>query len=95
MYNDEFNSYHFTNRDDLPRDDYTPTPRPQPELTPRRRSRASSAAPGSKVTALVLACAVVGGAAGYGGASLANSGSNEAAIQGRAGASPPPSRSKR
>ena len=34
MYNDEFNSYHFTNRDDLPRDDYTPTPRPQPELTP-------------------------------------------------------------
>lgn len=29
----------------------------------------------------MLACAVVGGAAGYGGASLANSGSNEAAIQ--------------
>ena len=81
MYNDEFNSYHFTNRDDLPRDDYTPTPRPQPELTPTPKKHGFFRRTWVKVTALVLACAVVGGAAGYGGASLANSGSNEAAIQ--------------
>ena len=81
MYNDEFNSYHFTNRDDLPRDDYTPTPRPQPELTPTPKKQGFFRRTWVKVTALVLACAVVGGAAGYGGASLANSGSNEAAIQ--------------
>ena len=81
MYNDEFNSYHFTNRDDLPRDDYTPTPRPQPELTPTPKRQGFFRRTWVKVTALVLACAVVGGAAGYGGASLANSGSNEAAIQ--------------
>ena len=81
MYNDEFNSYHFTNRDDLPRDDYTPTPRPQPELTPAPKKQGFFRRTWVKITALVLACAVVGGAAGYGGASLANSGSNEAAIQ--------------
>ena len=81
MYNDEFNSYHFTNRDDLPRDDYTPTPRPQPELTPTPKRQGFFRRTWVKITALVLACAVVGGAAGYGGASLANSGSNEAAIQ--------------
>ena len=81
MYNDEFNSYHFTNRDDLPRDDYTPTPRPQPELTPTPKKQGFFRRTWVKVTALVLACAVVGGAAGYGGASLANSGSNGAAIQ--------------
>ena len=67
MYNDEFNSYHFTNRDDLPRDDYTPTPRPQPDLTPTPKKQGFFHRTWVKVTALVLACAVVGGAAGYGG----------------------------
>ena len=63
------------------RDDYTPTPRPQPELTPTPKKQGFFRRTWVKVTALVLACAVVGGAAGYGGASLANSGSSEAAIQ--------------
>ena len=82
MYNDEFNSYHFTNRDDLPRDDYAPASRPQPEMTPAPRKQGFLRRTWVKVTALVLACAVVGGAAGYGGAALVNSGSgDEATIQ--------------
>ncbi len=82
MYNDEFNSYHFTNRDDLPRDDYAPASRPQPEVTPAPKKQGFFRRTWVKVTALVLACAVVGGAAGYGGAALVSSGSgDEATIQ--------------
>ena len=82
MYNDEFNSYHFTNRDDLPRDDYAPASRPQPEMTPAPKRQGFFHRTWVKVTALLLACAVVGGAAGVGGAAMVNGGSgNEATIQ--------------
>ena len=82
MYNDEFNSYHFTNRDDLPRDDYAPASRPQPEMTPAPKKQGFFRRTWVKVTALLLACAVVGGAAGVGGAAMVNGGSgNEATIQ--------------
>ena len=82
MYNDEFNSYHFTNRDDLPRDDYAPASRPQPEMTPAPKKQGFFHRTWVKVTALLLACAVVGGAAGVGGAAMVNGGSgNETTIQ--------------
>ena len=45
-------------------------------MRPRRcrKSPPSGTRPGVKITALLLACAVVGGAAGYGGAALSKSG---------------------
>ena len=77
MYNDEFNNndmYRFTNRD-MPRDDYAPAPRQ--ENTPAVPAQRSSFFHRTwvKITALVLACVVAGGAAGYGGAALAKGGS--------------------
>ena len=80
MYNDEFNSYRFTNRDDLPRDEYTPAPRTPAQ--PEEHKPGFFRRTWVKVTALLLACAVVGGAAGYGGAALAGgSHAGEATIQ--------------
>ena len=74
-YNDDFRSsdqYRYTNRDQLPRDDYAPdpdrTPAHQPVL-PKKQGFFHRTA--LKVTALVLACAVAGGLAGWGGASIA------------------------
>ena len=77
MYNDEFNNndmYRFTNRD-MPRDDYAPAPRQ--ENTPAAPAQRSGFFHRTwvKITALVLACVVAGGAAGYGGAALAKGGS--------------------
>ena len=76
-YNDDFRSsdqYRYTNRDQLPRDDYAPdpdrTPAHQPVLPKKQGFFHRTAV---KVTALVLACAVAGGLAGWGGASIANS----------------------
>ena len=76
-YNDDFRSsdqYRYTNRDQLPRDDYAPdpdrTPAHQP-VSPKKQGFFHRTA--VKVTALVLACAVAGGLAGWGGASIANS----------------------
>lgn len=78
MYNDEFNNndmYRFTNRD-VPRDDYVPVQRQeQPHAAPAAK-QGFFRRTWVKVTALVLACAVVGGAAGYGGAALAKGGSS-------------------
>ena len=73
MYNDEFNNndmYRFTNRD-VPRDDYAPAPRQ--ENTPAAPAQRSGFFHRTwvKITALVLACVVAGGTAGYGGAALA------------------------
>ena len=77
MYNDEFNNndmYRFTNRD-MPRDDYAPAPRQ--ENTPAAPAQKAGFFHRTwvKITALVLACVVAGGAAGYGGAALAKGGS--------------------
>ena len=77
MYNDEFNNndmYRFTNRE-VPRDDYAPAPRQENTYTAPVKKQGFFHRTWVKVTALVLACAVVGGAAGYGGAALAKGGS--------------------
>ena len=75
-YNDDFRSsdqYRYTNRDQLPRDDYAPDPNRVP-VQPKKQGFFHRTA--VKVTALILACAVAGGLAGWGGAAIANSGSN-------------------
>ena len=79
-YNDDFRNsdqYRYTNRDQLPHDDYAPDPNRvpvQPPVQPKKQGFFHSAA--VKVTALILACAVAGGLAGWGGAAIAGSGSN-------------------
>ena len=84
-YNDDFRSsdqYRYTNRDQLPHDDYAPgpdrAPAPAPE-SPKKRGFFHRTA--VKVTALILACAVAGGLAGWGGAAIAGSSTSRAAIQ--------------
>ena len=79
-YNDDFRNsdqYRYTNRDQLPHDDYAPDPNRvpvQPPVQPKKQGLFHRAA--VKVTALILACAVAGGLAGWGGAAIAGSGSN-------------------
>lgn len=84
-YNDNFRSsdqYRYTNRDQLPHDDYAPgpdrAPAPAPE-SPKKRGFFHRTA--VKVTALILACAVAGGLAGWGGAAIAGSSTSRTAIQ--------------
>ena len=77
MYNDEFNNndmYRFTNRD-MPRDDYAPAPRQENVPAVPAQKSGFFHRTWVKITALVLACVVAGGAAGYGGAALAKGGS--------------------
>ena len=86
MYNDEFNNndmYRFTNRE-VPRDDYAPAPRQENTYTAPVRKQGFFRRTWVKVTALVLACAVVGGAAGYGGAALAKGGSGSGTASSKA-----------
>ena len=79
-YNDDFRNsdqYRYTNRDQLPHDDYAPDPKRvpvQPPVQPKKQGFFHRAA--VKVTALILACAVAGGLAGWGGAAIAGSSSN-------------------
>jgi len=79
-YNDDFRNsdqYRYTNRDQLPHDDYAPDPNRVPvqqSVQPKKQGFFHRTA--VKVTALILACAVAGGLAGWGGAAIANSGSN-------------------
>ena len=79
-YNDDFRSsdqYRYTNRDQLPRDDYAPDPNRTPAHTPEiPKKQGFFQRTAVKVTALILACAVAGGLAGWGGAAIAGSGSN-------------------
>ena len=84
-YNDDFRSsdqYRYTNRDQLPHDDYAPgpdrAPAPAPE-SPKKRGFFHRTA--VKMTALILACAVAGGLAGWGGAAIAGSSTSRTAIQ--------------
>ena len=81
-YNDDFRSsdqYRYTNRDQLPRDDYAPEPNRVP-VQPKKQGFFHRTA--VKVTALILACAVAGGLAGWGGAAIAkSSGTEKATIQ--------------
>ena len=84
-YNDDFRNsdqYRYTNRDQLPHDDYAPDPNRvpvQPPVQPKKQGFFHRAA--VKVTALILACAVAGGLAGWGGAAIAGSGSGKTTIQ--------------
>ena len=81
MYNDEFNNndmYRFTNRD-MPRDDYAPAPRQENVPAVPAQKAGFFRRTWVKITALVLACVVAGGAAGYGGAALAKGGSGSGA----------------
>ena len=85
MYNDEFDRndmYRFTNRE-MPRDDYAPAPRQESGGASPAKKQGFFRKTWVKLTALVLVCVLVGGAAGYGGAVLAKGGSadNEATIQ--------------
>ena len=76
-YNDDFRSsdqYRYTNRDQLPRDDYAPDPNRVP-VQPKKQGFFQRTA--VKVTALILACAVAGGLAGWGGAAIAKSSGTE------------------
>ena len=79
-YNDDFRNsdqYRYTNRDQLPHDDYAPDPNRvpvQPPVQPKKQGFFHRAA--VKVTALILACAMAGGLAGWGGAAIAGSGSS-------------------
>ena len=81
-YNDDFRSsdqYRYTNRDQLPHDDYAPDPNRVP-VQPKKQGFFHRTA--VKVTALILACAVAGGLAGWGGAAIAkSSGTEKATIQ--------------
>lgn len=69
MYNDEFRNYHYS-RDDLPRDDYQGSRQPSHGYMPEQPKQSFFRRGRVKVAALVLACAVAAGAAGYGGAAL-------------------------
>jgi serine protease Do len=79
-YNDDFRNsdqYRYTNRDQLPHDDYAPDPNRvpvQPPVQPKKQGFFRRTA--VKVTALILACAVAGGLAGWGGAAISGSGSS-------------------
>ena len=85
-YNDDFRNsdqYRYTNRDQLPRDDYAPDPNRTPLHTPETpKKQGFFQRTAVKVTALILACAVAGGLAGWGGAAIAkSSGTEKATIQ--------------
>lgn len=85
-YNDDFRNsdqYRYTNRDQLPRDDYAPDPNRTPAHTPEvPRKQGFFHRTAVKVTALILACAMAGGLAGWGGAAIAkSSGTEKTAIQ--------------
>lgn len=85
-YNDDFRNsdqYRYTNRDQLPHDDYAPDPNRTPAHTPEvPRKQGFFHRTAVKVTALILACAVAGGLAGWGGAAIAkSSGTEKTAIQ--------------
>ena len=84
MFDEQNNTYHYGS--DLPRDDYRPAERNDtrqsrdswqqsqpvysydPEVTAKAKKKNRT---GLKITALILACALVGGASGFGGALLA------------------------
>ena len=84
MYNDENHTYHYSGDQSLPRDDYQPprtgsgqegqsnyqTP-PVPGYDPQPPAKKPRERKGMKIAALILACAVVSGVCGFGGALLA------------------------
>ena len=83
MYNDDFDrfhnsQYHYGRNSNLPADDYQPSGgAPTPE-SPSKKGFFQSAA--AKITAIVLACAIIGTACGFGGAALYRSSTRQSAV---------------
>ena len=67
MYNDEFNQYHYS-RNDIPHDDYRSDYHYEQNAEPVQPAKKKKR--GGRIVALILACAVVSGLCGFGGASL-------------------------
>lgn len=67
MYNDEFNQYHYS-RGDIPRDDYHKDYRYEPNTEPAKPVKKERRT--LRIVALVLACALISGLCGFGGAAL-------------------------
>lgn len=67
MYNDEFNQYHYS-RNDIPHDDYRSDYHYEQNAEPVQPAKKKKH--GGRIVALILACAVVSGLCGFGGASL-------------------------
>ena len=78
MYNDEFDringSYRYNRTSNLPQDEYRPVYTPPQEPVPRKKEKR-----GLKIVALLLACAVLGTACGFGGSALHRSMSRSSA----------------
>ena len=71
MYNDEFNQYHY-GRGDVPHDDYRREYRYEQTAEPMKPAKKEKR--GGRIVALLLACAILGGLCGFGGAALYRSG---------------------
>ncbi len=78
MYNDEFDringSYRYNRTSNLPQDEYRPVYTPPQEPAPRKKEKR-----GMKIVALLLVCAVLGTACGFGGSALHRSMSRSSA----------------
>ena len=88
-YNNENNMYHYNYREEpKPQDDYRPSPpvydtgcRPEHE-PPKKRKSGFWRKKSTQITAVILACALLGGLCGFGGAMLAkNAGRGHSTIQ--------------
>ena len=88
-YNNENNMYHYNYREEpKPQDDYRPSPpvydtgcRPEHE-SPKKRKSGFWRKKSTQITAVILACALLGGLCGFGGAMLAkNAGRGHSTIQ--------------
>ena len=79
MYNDEFDringSYRYNRTSNLPQDEYRPTYTPPQEPVPKKKEKR-----GLKIAALLLVCAVLGTACGFGGAALHRNMSRSSAV---------------
>ena len=83
MYNDDFDrfhnsQYHYGRNSNLPADDYQPSGGALTPESPRKKGFFQSAA--AKITAIVLACAIIGTACGFGGAALYRSSTRQSAV---------------
>ena len=67
MYNDEFNQYHYS-RGDIPHDDYRKEYRSEPNTEPAKPAKKERKT--LRIVALILACAILSGLCGFGGAAL-------------------------
>ncbi len=69
-FQDENSTYHYSSPQDIPRDDYRPQPPVEPVREPAVEVKPKKQNKTVKIVALILACALVGGLSGFGGAIL-------------------------